>query len=329
MTPEPLKEQALHLGPRQALVGILTPPPKGVAPRDQTIVMLNSGVIHRVGANRLHVELARNLARAGFRVLRFDLSGIGDSLPRASQSGDLLETVMEDIREAIDHVAGSDGRVALFGLCSGASHALLYAPRDERVNGLMLLDLWIPHTRGYHMRRAWKRISRRRGWLNLIRLRHPLIRRATALLHEGIAHPRTSNGAAEPEPTPTITIEQAREMLASAFRPLLARNVPMLAVFTAGLEDQHNYGTQLLDAFPDIDFGDRVQLEWFGESDHTFTAPVHRRRLRDIVVSWVLSARAAEPTGKPDRTTVVVAALCGAASTFATSFDPSRFPRFY
>lgn len=324
MTVEPLKEQALHLGPRRALVGILTPPPKGVAPRNVTIVMINSGVIHRVGANRLHVQLARDLARAGFRVLRFDLSGIGDSPPRPVRSGDLLESVMEDVRDAIDHVAGRDGRVALFGLCSGASHSLLYAPRDERVKALILLDLWIPHTRGYHLRRTWRRISRRRGWMNLIRLRHPLIRRATSALRGTIK--RTEEGAAsEDTPPPTITVAQAREMMVSAFRPLIARDVPMLAVFTAGLEDQHNYGTQLLDAFPEIDFGKHVQLEWFGDSDHTFTAPVHRRRLRSLVVSWVSRLYAAKPATTPDRTTVVVGALLGVMSTLASAGVPNVY----
>ena len=112
------REQAILLGPRRSLVGVLTPPVEGSPPRDRAVVILNSGIIHRVGANRLHVELARELARAGFRVLRFDLSGIGDSPARSDAGASILDSVMQDIREAVDHVAGKDGRVAIFGLCS-------------------------------------------------------------------------------------------------------------------------------------------------------------------------------------------------------------------
>lgn len=305
MTAPPLREQALLLGPRRALVGILTPPAEGAPARDVTIVILNSGIIHRVGANRLHVQLARNLAAVGFRVLRFDLSGVGDSPPREEARASILDAVMDDIREAVDQVVGADGRVALFGLCSGAAHALLYAPDDPRVTGLVLLDLWIPQTPRYHRQQYWNRLTSRRGWTKLLSGRLPLndlLRRFPGEARGLLGLPPTSlhaeaNGSEESDPI--LNPAKARRMIAESFAAMIGRPAPMLAVFTAGLEDQHNYSTQLLDAFPELHFGDTLRLEWFSDSGHTFSAEPQRKRMIELVVSWAqdLGKSAPRPTG--------------------------------
>ena len=44
------------------------------------ILLPNAGATHHAGPNRLYVFLARALSRAGFRCIRFDLSGLGDSI---------------------------------------------------------------------------------------------------------------------------------------------------------------------------------------------------------------------------------------------------------
>ena len=49
------------------------------APDLPTIFFLNAGVIDHVGPAGLWVRLARQWAEAGFRAIRFDLSGNGDS----------------------------------------------------------------------------------------------------------------------------------------------------------------------------------------------------------------------------------------------------------
>ena len=43
------------------------------------VIILNAGLVNRTGPFRMSVELARLLAENGCNVLRFDLSGIGDS----------------------------------------------------------------------------------------------------------------------------------------------------------------------------------------------------------------------------------------------------------
>ncbi|NNF65268.1 MAG: alpha/beta hydrolase, partial [Acidimicrobiia bacterium] len=73
-----MNEQIIYFGENRNLLGILTVPdhPRPDAP---TIVLLNAGLLHRVGPNRLHVAVARRLAAKGYSSFRFDMAGVGDS----------------------------------------------------------------------------------------------------------------------------------------------------------------------------------------------------------------------------------------------------------
>jgi hypothetical protein len=48
----------------------------------------------------------------------------------------------------------------------------------------------------------------------------------------------------------------------------------------------------LIDAFPKVPFGERLQLDYFEHTDHTFTAAADRDSLLRLIVEWV--ARRAE-----------------------------------
>jgi uncharacterized protein len=127
----------------QELLGIVSHPAPGHTPRCAVVVIVG-GAQYRVGSHRQFVHLARYLAGAGHTVLRFDLSGMGDS-PGLVQS---FENTHADIAAAIQalrvHAPGVD-RVALWGLCDGASAALLYLAHqnDDRVAGVAMLNPWV------------------------------------------------------------------------------------------------------------------------------------------------------------------------------------------
>src|ERR1700722_9569680 len=96
-----IHHRAVLLGTRKTLVGVMTEPDDYKSDDRPVFVILNSGIIHRVGHHRMYVTLARALAGAGDQALRFDLSGIGDSESR----GDALtplERVLADVREVVD-----------------------------------------------------------------------------------------------------------------------------------------------------------------------------------------------------------------------------------
>ena len=58
-----MTEEAVLFGTTQSLVGILSQPPREEAPRGlPAVILLNAGIVHRVGPNRLYVRMARELA---------------------------------------------------------------------------------------------------------------------------------------------------------------------------------------------------------------------------------------------------------------------------
>ena len=125
------------------LVGILSLP-RATTCHSTAVVVIVGGPQYRAGSHRQFVLLSRTLAAAGYPVLRFDNTGMGDSL--GDQRGFLQIT--PDIASAIDALLKRQpqvSRIALWGLCDAASAALLYwhDTRDRRICGICLLNPWV------------------------------------------------------------------------------------------------------------------------------------------------------------------------------------------
>lgn len=141
-----VREIPLLFGHEHGLFGVLAEPAELDAAdgrAETAILMLNVGTNHRVGPNRLYVKMARAWAARGYRSLRFDLAGIGDSRSAAGYANTRLyskgSTV--DVGAAIERLSGLGvRRFILVGLCSGAYVAFQTALADPRVTGLVLIN---------------------------------------------------------------------------------------------------------------------------------------------------------------------------------------------
>jgi exosortase A-associated hydrolase 1 len=131
------------------------------------VVVIVGGPQYRVGSHRQFALLARALALAGIPTLRFDCRGMGDSdgEPRT------FESIDDDIRAAIDALSREAGvaRVVLWGLCDGATAALLYGASDPRVAGIIALNPWARTTPGEAAARLKHYYLRRLGSLDFWR----------------------------------------------------------------------------------------------------------------------------------------------------------------
>jgi exosortase A-associated hydrolase 1 len=122
----------------EPMVGVLSRPSM---PARTGVVIVVGGPQYRAGSHRQFVTLAWSLAAAGCAVLRFDLRGMGDS--GGPMRG--FEQLDDDLRAAVDAMLVRQpvlANVALWGLCDGASAALMYAPQDPRVTALALANPW-------------------------------------------------------------------------------------------------------------------------------------------------------------------------------------------
>ncbi len=228
----------------------------------------------------MYVTLSRNLARVGYTVLRFDLSGIGDSEPRAERASP-LDCAMADIRDALDFLAnaGRASRFVLIGLCSGADHAVLYGHSDSRVVGLVLLDPTIPPTPRYYLHYVAQRLTSLRNWLSVAAGRSGLLRLLAAQLAYA-RRPRLQLTA--------ITLDNLRfsPYLVECYRNSTRAGIKMFAAFTSNSPRQ-TYPRQMLDAFPEAARSNTLELEFFPDSDHVFSAPGDRLRLNDAIIAWL------------------------------------------
>ncbi len=137
-----MREEALLFGKTRSLVGFITDPPE--AERGKllpAIILLNAGIIHHVGPHRLYVKMARNLAALGFVVLRFDLSGFGDSPVRADNLP-FEKSAVSETQEAMDVLSAARGteHFLLSGICLGALISLTTAYCDPRIVGVIPIN---------------------------------------------------------------------------------------------------------------------------------------------------------------------------------------------
>lgn len=167
----PATERALTFGcGGERLVGILHPAAAGQLGKPGVLVIVG-GPQYRVGSHRQFVLLARALAAAGHPVLRFDYRGMGDSEGDART----FDTVDVDVRSAIDalmrELPGLPG-VVLWGLCDGASAAMIYASQDARVVGLVAANPWVrtdqAEAQAYVQRYYVARLLQRSFWSKLL-----------------------------------------------------------------------------------------------------------------------------------------------------------------
>jgi pimeloyl-ACP methyl ester carboxylesterase len=273
-------EQATVLG-RSQLVGVVARPSDAGARDLPAIVILNTGIVHRVGHHRMYVGMSRQLADAGHTVVRFDFSGIGDSVARHDELSP-IRACLSEIKEVLDSIADNYGvrRFVLVGLCSGADYAVLYGRGDPRVEGLVLMDPTLPPTPRYYFHYVMQRFANLRSWFS------------AATGRSGLLHMLASHLVRQVQPN-AAGIEQLAlqdlqfsPYLAECYAAVAVRGVRMLAAFTS-VSARHTYQGQILDSFPETSAG-ALRIEYFPESDHVFSTPSARKRLFRVIESWLL-----------------------------------------
>jgi len=292
-----MREKALVLGDDRSMIGISSDPEHELDPRRPALIVLNSGLVHRIGPYRVSVKVTRRAAQEGFLAVRFDLSGVGDSEARRDASS-FEERWIADTRTVMDHITRTRGvkEFVLMGLCSGADNSFQTARRDERVVGVVLLDGYAYKTPGYYARYYGRRALDRQVWK---RFGRSVLERTRAAVRRGIVPSRSQDGIApapdasglggpKHEHVPQYVREfPARDQVAANLRDMIARGVRLYFIHSGGMERFYNYEDQLRDAFTDVDFQDRLTLDYFANADHTFTELHNQRVLIDSIGGWL------------------------------------------
>jgi len=133
-----VSESILYFGENNRNIAILSETEKSKTANLPTIIISNSGANHRVGPSRLYVLIARELSLLGFRCVRIDVPGIGDSII-SNQTLENIEYINESSNKisAVISQLESDtysNQYILMGLCSGAYFSFHAALELKKIN---------------------------------------------------------------------------------------------------------------------------------------------------------------------------------------------------
>lgn len=277
------EERTEILGGADGLVATFCEPTDDPGAASRPCVLLtNAGVIPRIGAHRMNVRLARALAARGFRSVRFDLHGFGDS-PRLESASDRPELQpLRDVSAVMDAVqdAGGTGRFVAVGFCSGADVGFYSAYLDDRIVGAVLFDTYVFSTRKTQVYRLIRKVQAR-GPI-------AVLRRGVAVGTHFLRGGRKAAGEAGQSPAaygrfggPTLA------EFAAAIQQLLGRGMRLLFVYSGGDLDSYNYEGQFADVFGRWDIPGRVDYLYLPDVDHSVTQPKAQQRVVQIVLDWV------------------------------------------
>lgn len=264
----------------ETLQGVLARPAEPGASAAVGVLIVVGGPQYRIGSHRQFVLLARHLAAHGHAVLRFDVRGMGDST--GAQRG--FEALHDDVAAGIGALMQVQGieRVALWGLCDGASASLLYmeTTNDDRVAGVALLNPWVrspeslarTHVKHYYR----ERLLQPAFWGKLLHGGVGL----TAVRELGANALRAVRGLSSDS---TLSFQQRMAAAWSRFEGeilvLLSEQDWTAREFKEHVRQSPDWKSAL----------GRPGVQWHGitGADHTFSDRQARRQVEDVTLKWL------------------------------------------
>ena len=284
-----MREEAVLFGRTNSLVGIITDPPQAKRNAElPAFILLNAGIVHRVGPHRLFVKMARHLASMGFVVLRFDHSGVGDSNVREDKLP-FEASAISETQEAINCLSRlrDSKRFVLFGLCSGTLTSFRTASGDPRVVGAVLLNALLEspetisastvsyvidrkiarsylHSKIFHVQSWLKILTGEADYGKILRMLYSQISSASFARKK-------------------VTV--AENQVIADLRALFDRGCSLFFVFSEGTGVLEYFRLKLDDAIHKLNPG-KWRVEIIRETDHTFTLLRHQEQLLQAVGRW-------------------------------------------
>lgn len=281
-----MKEEVLLFGDKRTLVGTITNPSEA---RNglPAVILLNAGVVHRVGPNRLYVKVARKLAEVGFVALRFDFSGIGDSSVRDDHLP-FNKSAISETQEAMDCLSAARGieRFILMGICSGGHISRNTACCDSRVVGVALINT-LYHYYTADIRRTvhacyYKQTAlvSPQKWLNVLTGRanyRNIVATMGSQLGNILGRKKQEVGSQS---------DDFEANLQARFRSLKERGVRLLLVYNEFPSDMVYFQMLLPNEIREMKASGQLRAEIIPQAGHTFPLLKTQDHLSQLVQNW-------------------------------------------
>lgn len=281
----PYHEETLCFGPETRLIGTVTLPSEHLPPPGSRpgLILLNAGMLPRIGPHRLNVELARTAAAQGFTAIRFDLPGLGDSGFTGSRLSHEEQThiAIADAMSTLGSTAFAPRTFLIAGLCSGADAGFQMAQHDTRVRGLFMIEPYYFPNRLSATFRALRRL-REYG------LRRGLVRICQKLdlappLHASIEACALPSGPPEED----VRSAPSPQRFAHDLNILLQRGVDIQLIYANTLMGSYDLRHHRRHIFDQLGNPSHFHVEMVRHTDHVFTRIESRRHLIRGMAAWL------------------------------------------
>jgi len=258
------------------------------------VLLVVGGPQYRVGSHRQFTLLARDLSDSGVPVFRFDYRGMGDST--GSYMG--FEGIQEDIRSALDcfqRVHSELEEFVIWGLCDAATAGTFYAPCDQRVKGIVLLNPWVRSEQGkaqaYIRHYYLDRLLSKDFWSKVIRGKYELISSFKSFL--GMVKSAKENDSSSDQGcqidlgsgASKMTLIQRMEDALDRFGGRVLLVISGNDLTAAEFVDASMTSKKLQNLLEE----ERVTIEKLENADHTFSRKVWRDEVSKLTTDWVCS----------------------------------------
>ena len=292
-------------------------PDEGIESKAEGIVILTSGLGQRCYAHRLYVLLARQLCRNGYKVLRFDFHGMGESegeIDRAlyiEMYNDIQYGMfVEDTSAAADFLKQESGveLVTVLGICGGAITALIALARfPEKLQAGILIGLPITldkPDRPYReeittaqarqtLKEYLPRLLSLRSWSRLLTFRSDIgvmIRSIIVALKSRL----TGSAGASTEDWDRLATHPAfNPHVIPSFMACLERNQKLLLIFSEADRLRWEFESEFQEKClkPDGTFYQHNQGVVIPEANHEFQFTTSKVLLQDAIKDWLSSGK--------------------------------------
>lgn len=241
------------------------------------VLIVVGGPQYRVGSHRQYVKLSRKLAKVGIPSFRFDVRGMGDSVGEKQP----FHQLDEDIREALTQFEQLSGlrKFVIMGLCDAASASWMYAWKDKRIVGQILINPWLknPSAQGQVMLKHyypyrllsllfWKKLLT--GNVSLVEA----IKDAVGYSKRALSNKHSADFDFESKMKAGANKFQGRVCLVLSGQDLTAREFEQVTKF----DDQWQAALSA-----------NIETHHFSNADHTFSDPMEEKRLHDTIISFL------------------------------------------
>jgi len=269
-------DQAIVFGEYDHLVGVANIVQSDSAKEQVAMILITAGMLHNVGPFRLYVDIANSLEAQGISSLRFDISGIGESLG-VGVADKSINRAAAEASEAMDYLYEKQGikKFIVFGLCSGADDSIQTALEDDRVIGVISLDGVGYKTPRFELKQKLFKI---RKLFNIEKWK-------IKLSHFSSIKPTPVSLAVGGD---VREFPETPEQASKELQQLVDRNTQLYFIYTGGT-DYYNYAEQFYEMLPDVNWKGTESTRYFSHMDHVILLCEDRQELVGDITNKTLN----------------------------------------